>query len=197
MAALLRSNMTMRVAERDHSRMIAEPAIKQCAASPPCLEADVKQHQIRRTWQVMCMSAALHACTTNRSPAPEHLSGTVIQGAGDTVDAGNAVSRAHAADAGLGNAATGNGNTPPNMMMSAGTGGSPGITGSGGQPATTMTDGGAPSGGSGGSRGMMPPPAFDAGLSTPDDDDDDDAPDAATDAAVDTGVDDDDEHEGR
>jgi hypothetical protein len=196
MAALLRSNMTMRVAERDHSRMIAEPAIKQCAASPPCLEADVKQHQIRRTWQVMCMSAALHACTTNRSPAPEHLSGTVIQGAGDTVDAGNAVSRAHA-DAGLGNAATGNGNTPPNMMMSAGTGGSPGITGSGGQPATTMTDGGAPSGGSGGSRGMMPPAAFDAGLSTPDDDDDDDAPDAATDAAVDTGVDDDDEHEGR
>jgi hypothetical protein len=145
------------------------------------LEADVEQHRVRSTWQILCVCAALHACTSNRSPSPGDLSGTVIQGAGDnSSDAGT-----HS-DASVGNAATGNGDTPPpDMMMSSGTGGSPATTGSGGQPAT-HTDAGTPGSGSGGSGTTTPPLTFDAGVGEPDDDDDN-APDAATDAGVDAG----------
>lgn len=145
----------------------------------------MKQHRTRDTWQILCICAALHACTSNRSPSPQDLSGTVIQGAGDKGDAGD-TGGAHA-DAGVGNGVTGNGNTPQDMM-SGGTGGSPANTGSGGQPATTP-DAGMPSSGSGGNGATTPPMSFDAGVGEPDDDDDDTSPDASADASTDAGVD--------
>lgn len=156
----------------------------------------MKQHRTRDTWQILCVCAALHACTSNRSPSPQDLTGTVIQGAGDQSDAGDTPG-AHS-DAGVGHGATGNSNTPPtmDMMTSGGTGGSPANTGSGGQPATTHdTDAGKPGSGSGGSGTTTPPMTFDAGVGEPDDDDDT-APDASTDAGADAGPgfgDDDDE----
>jgi hypothetical protein len=157
------------------------------------MEAGVKKHRIRSTWQVLCICAAFQGCSTNRSPAPQDLSGTVIPGAGDKGDAGNT----HA-DATVGSTATGNGSVPPpDMMMttSNGTGGSPANTGSGGQPGANV-DAGTPSSGTGGRGTVTPPPPFDAGAGAPDDDDDT-APDAATDAAVDAGFGgDDDDHEG-
>jgi hypothetical protein len=158
------------------------------------LEADVKRHRIRNTWQILCACAALQGCSSNRSPTPQDLSGTVIQGAGDTGDAGDPTHKTNA-DAAVGSAATGNGSMPPPdmMMTGSGTGGNPANTGGGGQPGANA-DAGGPSSGTGGRGSRMPPVPFDGGAGEPDDDDDF-APDAATDAGPDAGFDDDDDDE--